>query len=111
MGLDQVQTLEAQHPISLRYAFQKATFRVVYTDIARISGCGSSQRPVLAIGRPANIEACCVKRVRPSCRPRDALRIGISREFSCSADSDDFAQAFRFQIARDSDLISPTVPI
>jgi hypothetical protein len=28
-----------------------------------------------------------------------------------NADSDDFAQAFRFQIARDSDLISPTVPI
>nr|WP_276339313.1 SDR family NAD(P)-dependent oxidoreductase [Bradyrhizobium zhanjiangense] len=28
-----------------------------------------------------------------------------------NADSDDFAQAFRFQIAQDSDLISPTVPI
>lgn len=27
-----------------------------------------------------------------------------------AADSDDFAQAFRFQIAQDSDLISPTVP-
>jgi hypothetical protein len=27
------------------------------------------------------------------------------------ADADDFAQAFRFQIAQDSDLISPTVPI
>jgi hypothetical protein len=30
--------------------------------------------------------------------------------FVAPADSDDFAQAFRFQIARDSDLISPTVP-
>jgi hypothetical protein len=38
---DQVQTLEAQHPISLRNAFQKATFRVVCADIARTSGCGS----------------------------------------------------------------------
>ena len=34
MGPDQVQTLEAQHPISLRNAFQKATFRVVCANIA-----------------------------------------------------------------------------
>jgi hypothetical protein len=34
-----------------------------------------------------------------------------AQELSRPADSDDFAQAFRFQIAQDSDLISPTVPI
>jgi hypothetical protein len=36
---------------------------------------------------------------------------GPMRAIRLVADSDDFAQAFRFQIAQDSDLISPTVPI
>jgi len=45
----------------------------------------------------------------------DVAPESFASELRCNArfaaDSDDFAQAFRFQIAQHSDLISPTVPI